>query len=218
MSGKTEAPIETWVDDIAFHLGGVRRKASEDDLWRAFVARDFTNMAGIIKQDMSLPMRLRIGYVRKGGDSRAVAWVTLPEPMPFLGSSAFKELQIDVCIRREFLAEAPFKSVVYALAHELAHVILDAVRHPLHRNEKVVDLTVMVLGYADILFDGTIFTPLTSWRQRSSLDNLFRGTGMLESLPSYHQQGVVALKTKLGYLSQDEAARALHRIVATRPR
>ncbi len=214
----TPSPIETWVEDVARHLGGVRKKASEDLLWRAFVARDFTEMVGIIKKDLQLSMHLRVGYVRRGGGNHAVAWINLPTVMPFLGSAAFSALTLDVFVRKEFLAEAPFKSVVYAFAHELAHVMLDATHHPLRRNEKVVDLTVMVLGYADVLFEGKTFTPLTSWRQRNALGDLFKDTGFLESSDGQHLENGATLKSKLGYLSQDEAARALHKIVSIRPR
>jgi hypothetical protein len=44
--------------------------------------------------------------------------------------------------------------VAIAIAHELSHVVLDSIRHPLFREEKAVDLTAMLLGFRRLYLSG----------------------------------------------------------------
>jgi hypothetical protein len=48
----------------------------------------------------------------------------------------------------------PFPTLVSAIAHEMAHVVLESTYHPLRENEKVVDLTAMLFGYSELYVKG----------------------------------------------------------------
>ncbi len=60
-------------------------------------------------------------------------------------------------MQRNFLTHAPFATVVLMMAHELAHVILEATGHPLRRQERAVDVTAMALGFAEYYERGTSY-------------------------------------------------------------
>jgi hypothetical protein len=55
------------------------------------------------------------------------------------------------------LGEYNFESVVCAIAHEMSHIVLAATGHPLRDNEKVVDLTAMLSGFAELYVRGVTY-------------------------------------------------------------
>jgi hypothetical protein len=81
--------------------------------------------------------------------------VKMPHEMPPFGSSAFRELRLDIFLRKSFLAQSTYDQAAIAIAHELSHVVLDAIRNPLRRCEKAVDLTAMLLGFRKLYASGT---------------------------------------------------------------
>jgi hypothetical protein len=52
------------------------------------------------------------------------------------------------------LLKYKFEHVVMAIAHELSHIVLFRIRHPLEEVEVAVDLTAMLLGYGEFYFIG----------------------------------------------------------------
>jgi hypothetical protein len=75
--------------------------------------------------------------------------------MPFYGSKAFRELKITMFIRKSFLEESKFDQAAIAIAHELSHVVLESIGHPLRGCEKAVDLTAMLLGFCQLYATGS---------------------------------------------------------------
>jgi hypothetical protein len=77
------------------------------------------------------------------------------------------------------LNENKFEKVVMAIAHELSHVVLDAVGHRLRECEEAVDLTAMLLGYRDVYLAGSEYLevrPASAWESfRLSLRSRFLG-------------------------------------------
>jgi hypothetical protein len=59
-----------------------------------------------------------------------------------------------VFLRKAFLLKYKFEHVVMAIAHELSHIVLFRIRHPLEEVEVAVDLTAMLLGYGEFYFIG----------------------------------------------------------------
>jgi hypothetical protein len=96
---------------------------------------------------MNIDVQLVVGWVRSGGPKDAPAWITLPERMPYYGDPAFKEMTLTIYIRKSFLEDSTYDQAAIVIAHELSHIVLDAIAHPLRRVEKAVDLTAMLLGF-----------------------------------------------------------------------
>ncbi|MBU6321776.1 hypothetical protein KGO04_04600, partial [Patescibacteria group bacterium] len=113
---------------------------------------EYAGMLQVVREKLRLPMRLRLGLVKSGGPVArsglpAPAWVESEGSMPMYGTQAFAEHQVVVYVRRTFLAEVPFETAVCTMAHELSHVVLDSIAHPLRMTEEAVDLTAMFLGF-----------------------------------------------------------------------
>jgi hypothetical protein len=123
-----------------------------------YTARDYEGMVQLIKKAMNVEVRLVVGWVNCGGPQAmkdAPAWIEFPPNMPFYGSNAFRELKLTMFLRKSFLAESKYDQVAIAIAHELSHVVLESIEHPLRRCEKAVDLTAMLLGFRQLYASGS---------------------------------------------------------------
>jgi hypothetical protein len=109
--------------------------------------KNFEGMLSLVKTQMGLDLRIVMGKVNSGGPIHAPAWLKRPEPLPMYGTRAFRETTVTIYLRKEFLSKARCGSIVVAMAHECAHLVLDSIGHPLRELEVVVDLTAMFLGY-----------------------------------------------------------------------
>lgn len=145
--------VESYIDSLLASLGSVRSPIAEEKLRILHDGKDYAGMVNHVQNSLCLDMRLRLGLVKKGGPD-APAWVVKPTDMPMFGTSAFRQLIITVYLRKSFLATGCFEEVVCAIAHELCHIVLDAIRHPLQQQEEAVDLTAMLLGFRDFYVTG----------------------------------------------------------------
>lgn len=147
-----DTQIRDWVAQLTQSLGEPRPLADAAELERLYKAKDYSGMLRSVKEKLRLPVRLRLGLTNSGGpvgrSGREVpAWVEHTTPTPMYGTQAFEQHRVTVFIRRTFIADVPFGVIVVAMAHELCHVVLDALGHPLCNQEEAVDLTAMLLGY-----------------------------------------------------------------------
>jgi hypothetical protein len=78
----------------------------------------------------------------------STGWIEIPENMPYYGTEAFKKVTLRMFLRKSFLATSTYEKAAIAIAHELSHVVLESIRHPLRKEEKAVDLTAMLLGFS----------------------------------------------------------------------
>jgi peptidoglycan hydrolase-like protein with peptidoglycan-binding domain len=123
-------------------------------------ARDYEGIVRLIRRTMNLEVRLVLGLVNSGGPPNAPAWIELPKDMknmPYHGTEAFKEMKLRIFFRKSFLEESTYDQVALAVAHELSHIVLASIRHPLWEEEKAVDLTTMLLGFR-LLYKSACFT------------------------------------------------------------
>ena len=111
-------------------------------------------MVKLIRDGMGLDLRVRVALVNHGGPDRAPAWIGYPDPFPRNGTPEFKRTVVTVFLRKAFLLKYKFEHVVMAIAHELSHVVLFRIGHPLEEVEEAVDLTAMLLGYSEFYFNG----------------------------------------------------------------
>jgi hypothetical protein len=109
-------------------------------------AQDYQGMLELIKRTMNIEGRLVVAWVNSGGPD-APAWVEMPIDMPFYGTKEFREMPIKMSIRKAFLEQSSYDQIAIMFAHELSHIVLNSIKHPLRECEKAVDLTAMLLGF-----------------------------------------------------------------------
>src|SRR5208337_16502 len=116
-------------------------------------SKNFKGMVHLIKKSMNIEgVTIRVLWVPDGAASQgaakdAPAWIRLPPTLPPYGSQAFREMTLTMCIRKSFLRDSTYDQAAILIAHELSHVVLESIAHPLRKVEKAVDLTAMLLGF-----------------------------------------------------------------------
>jgi hypothetical protein len=143
---------------------------SPESLKALHKAQDYKGMVKLIKGAMNIEdITFRVFWVPEGAAAhqKAPAWVKLPEhpnEIPFYGTAEFKKTSLKMFFRKTFLADSTYDQVAIMIAHELSHVVLDSIRHPLKRVEKAVDLTAMLLGFRHLYVSGAHKTEQTGDR------------------------------------------------------
>ena len=131
-------------------------------------AKDYEGMVRFIRKTMNLEINLTVGWVNSGGPKNAPAWVELPidiSNVPFHGTRSFKETRFKLFFRKSFLDQSSYDQVAVVVAHELSHIVLASIRHPLWEQEKAVDLTSMLLGFR-LLYNSACYK---EWRSGSTV-------------------------------------------------
>jgi hypothetical protein len=113
--------------------------------------RDFGGIVRLIRETMNVGVNLTVHWT-SGPPPRhlpnAQAWITIPGKVPFYGTPEFKDLRMNVFILKTFRDSADYEEFAITIAHELSHVVLESIHHPLRKEEKAVDLTAMLLGFS----------------------------------------------------------------------
>lgn len=81
------------------------------------------------------------------------ARVIMPEYLPPFGSSALKNYDITIEIKKSLQYEK-FESFFFCISHEMSHVLLRAVKPELWLNEEANDLLPLVMGFSEIAKEG----------------------------------------------------------------
>jgi len=207
MNSKALSDIQSYIGQLRLSLGNGRPAVSRKQLRSFFEANDYTGMVKFIRDSMNLDVRLRLGIANSGGPPNAIAWIPLPAQLPHFNSREFLTQKFTVFIKKSFLDEDRFEQVVMAIAHELSHIVLHGLNHPLRECEVAVDLTAMILGYRDFYLDGCEYLetrPIRFWpRFKHELRYAFSRTNMTRSVRS------------IAYLKPEEVAYAAYHLGAT---
>ena len=217
--------IQEYLTALFATLGKNHLPIDEVMLRKLHGEKDYTGMVRLIQDQMLLTLRVRVGFVNKGGPPDAVAWTYHNNrTLPIYGTVAYKRTLVTFYIRKSFLEHASFESVVYAIVHELSHILLESLRNPLHSVEEAVDLTVLVLGYGRFCAIGKTYNPLLkveipvpkvtslSGRIQAKWSFALERFGLKE--PEKPQVINKVSRRSLGYLSRDEILYA-EKLIAT---
>lgn len=112
-----------------------------------------------IMRKMGLNNRVKLisySYFKYPGNNGTVAFVTIPSNAPPFYSSSFNNLKIQVSIRDDL--KKKYETFVYVIAHELSHIVLRGMKHPLKDSEIATDLFVMIRGFNEIMEKGRTST------------------------------------------------------------
>jgi hypothetical protein len=156
--------IQSYIAQLRASLGSVK-PVGEGRLRELFGKQDYTGMVKVIRDNMGLDLRVRVGLVNEGGPLGAPAWVSAPKPMPRFGTAEFQRTVVTIFLRKSFVSSHSFEEVAIAIAHELSHIVLFGIYHSLRECEEAVDLTAMLLGYRDLYIAGSFceVRPASFW-------------------------------------------------------
>jgi hypothetical protein len=189
--------IRRYLDELVPSIGRIVPPIDSDTLRRLHNARDYAAMLGWIKKSMNLELRVGLRVV-DNSETHTPMWIEMPTKMPRYGTPAFHDTRVVVNACREILETKPFDWTVAGFAHELSHVVLSSLGHRLRQDEKAVDLTAMLLGYAYFVSDA---------QQTKIIGAFLSALLMLVMLPFglLYWSGTRTEKSRLGYLTSEEA-------------
>lgn len=139
---------------------GVREDFDLDVIREAYAQKKYTECIFVIQNFIKIPFKLRVAYVNSGAKGRGHVWLETPVNLSTLVlhhgvEHVNKYCDITIWLRKPFLETAlSIETFVYAIAHEMSHIILNAQEHPLRRSEPAVDLTAAIHGFSNILHIG----------------------------------------------------------------
>lgn len=207
--------IPRMLESLQRSLGPTRSPANRQVLRALWDKKDYPTLLGAVARHMHVDLPLAMRLCAKKGPGGAPAWVSMPVPMPIYGTQAYCKQKIIVSVHRTFLAQAPFDTLVFALAHECAHIILDGIQHLLKREERAVDLAAMMLGFAEFAADGHRYHEIIRYTEEDR---------SLRARVRYFLTGTISKKTvtslgqgyKIGYLTSEEVQQAIHLVLMNR--
>lgn len=159
-SERKHADIKLHIDELIQSLGGgAVQGINPRTLKKLYKERNFAAMLGWIKNSMRLDLRIGLRVVEDDKHKRPM-WIEWTNRIPSIGTMDFRSTRVIVSATHDVLSK-PFNWIVAGFAHELAHVVLSSLNHPLQENEKAVDLTAMILGYKKFIM--TAYRTTTEW-------------------------------------------------------
>lgn len=205
------------IDTIAPKLGGVRQAVPRRHLEQLHRAGKYSELIASIKRSMGIELRVILGKVKSGGPERSAAWINL-EGMPPYGTLAFKRHTVNLFIRKDYLDSATLDQLVRIVAHEFAHVVLDATGSPFKRDERAVEVTAMLLGFAEYFEAGsTHIVHIVDAEVVREPDSILGKLGhWIAKSSSYRSTRVTKRESRLGYLSDIEIREGVRLIQARR--
>jgi hypothetical protein len=202
--------IRLYLDELVPSMGRIIPPIDSDILRRLHSARNYAAMLGWIKNSMNLELRVGLRVV-DSSETHTPMWIEMPTKMPHYGTPAFRNTRVIVNACREILETKPFDWTVAGFAHELSHVVLSSIGHRLRHDEKAVDLTAMLLGYAYFVSDA----------QQTKVKGAFLSAMLMLLLLPFgflFWAGTRTQKSRLGYLTSEEARFAVKYIQFHVPR
>lgn len=94
------------------------------------------------------------------GSEGITAQVLIPQDLPFFGSSRLNGYPIKVKISKNCLNH--HKTFIAMMSHELSHILLKSIASKEADNEIYTDITPLILGFSDFIWDGRKTSKTTS--------------------------------------------------------
>jgi hypothetical protein len=198
--------IEQMLTKLERSFGRPRQAVDLDALQRVYGKE--RNMPQLVKTcaqaifTAGMP-RIRVGVYKNGWPRKGIAFLQLPAHVPPYGTRQFRDTCFTMGFHDTELRKTSFCTTAFAVAHELSHIILYSVNHPLQDDERVVDLTAMFFGFAEVYAEGKTYVSGTSTmyvRRHMGMRGVLLdmlGKNALDAVPSQNTSSV-------GYLSSAE--------------
>jgi len=144
--------IEEIVRELCSQLGLPGTQHEEQELSKAY-----ENGLPALIQSIQCHARVPCRFILDYGIAGPAASIDLRN-IPLYGTNAFRTAAFRMCVRQTFVQQAPLATLAYAIAHELAHILLHATRSRFRFSEEATDLCAMALGYDHITLAGQQYT------------------------------------------------------------
>lgn len=138
--------------DYLYSLFGVKEEINTIDLLDNIIDRNYKKAATVIARKLGLPISVSIQLIKNNGENirgGKVAEVSIPGNLPLYGSKDLYDFPI--LIRLFNFASSNPDIFVNIISHELSHILLASIKSPFNKDEKMVDLCPILLGFREVI-------------------------------------------------------------------
>jgi len=194
--------IDRYIEDIRTAIGGVKDRVPSAELYTLCRGKKYAELVRCIRDQMCLerfPMRVNVDHIPSGFSAfierDRLSLYTDPDHL-------LKAANIRLTLSRDMVRTSHADVVIFAIAHELSHILLEALGSGLARFEMAIDVTAMMAGYAEYYRDGKISLSASSHLSAEwflPLDDIVRVCDYFRRPP-----GAAQMTQDVGYLTQEE--------------
>ena len=126
-----------------------RKLIDEKSLNYYYQAKRYDKLISLMKNHLSINCRLKIRCIDKPlpvkGHFKS-ANIFMPANFPLYESIEYRNLVLEISFHKELLNN--FYAFVMIMSHELSHIVLYSLNHPLKFSEKATDIAAINLGFS----------------------------------------------------------------------
>lgn len=111
-----------------------------------FKQRNYVEVVRFVKSVMSVSCRLSVKCLTDYSKDQPLGKIKLIDPFPRMGTRDYLLARPEITIRADVLED--FHLFLAVMSHEIAHVVLHGMNHPLKTSEIATDITAFMLGFA----------------------------------------------------------------------
>lgn len=112
-----------------------------------FNKKKYAELISEMKRHMGIFCKLSVKYISTDvSEGKSPAYVLLPDFFPAFGSTTYTNMTISLVFYADLLKS--FHKFSMMIAHELSHVVLHSINHPLKKSEEATDIAAMILGFS----------------------------------------------------------------------
>lgn len=212
------ALINKYLKEIDQMIGGVKDAVPCEIMYSHHASGDFAQIVSKVCTQMGLhgiPMKVRVHQTPPGVAAYVERHMDVNSNISKVIS---KSKGATITLSSKMVNTAPADTTIFAIAHELSHVLLDVHQSQIAEFEMAVDLTAMMSGYAEYYLDGREY--LVQLRRLSTSSNLPEDIfgKRIKSAGSSLKSNVPTRKHTVGYLTELEIVYVLSQIKTMRSR
>lgn len=116
----------------------------------AFNEERYGEVLVFIKKTLGIGCKINVRCPSAYPETQPPACIKVPTFFPLIGTKEYKEMELEIIIRKEVFDS--FHKFMMVLSHEMAHAVLYGINHPLKKSEAATDITAMILGFSREFF------------------------------------------------------------------
>jgi hypothetical protein len=111
-----------------------------------FYLKEYVRVTRFIKNIMGISCQLSVKCLTHYPKDQPLGKVKLIDPFPRMGTRDYLLTRPEITIRADLLED--FHLFMAVISHEMAHIVLHGMNHPLKISEVATDITALGLGFA----------------------------------------------------------------------
>jgi hypothetical protein len=138
---------------------GAKGPVDTREMWHAHHEKKYGEVLGAVLRSLQIDCHVVLAKVNRAPERYKYdpAWFEVLLPLPHYGTRQFRETRITIHVWKQTLEQLSFTDLLHLYVHECCHILLLATQHKFANDERAVELCGMLLGYAEVYVNSTLF-------------------------------------------------------------